>query len=138
MKKWYDVNNIYELYGKSVRVYFNLHKKTWSIKDRKTNRVLGWSDKIFLRECNMIVSEKGRQRVLRDKRKNVHAYVDGILTANDYDDTPYAFTYNPYKYDSFIVKGTDEKLNNAPYVKMVVTNNKPSTTFRRQNYECTF
>jgi hypothetical protein len=61
------------------------------------------------------VSQKGRDRVLRERKKNVHAFVvaDEIFPKSE----PFDLTgcdlpmeqvkYNPYKYDSFV--DTEEK-----------------------------
>lgn len=138
MKKYYDEKNMHELYGRKVRIYFNLHKKVWSIKDKKTNLVLGWTNKIRLINCEFKVYESGRQRVLKDRKKNVHAYVDGTIASNFYMSIrQYAcahFTYNPYKYDSFMVKDIvdrfkhreiEEPVYNAEIVHMWTENNRP-------------
>ena len=119
-----------EYYGLNVRIYFNLHKKSWSVKCKRTNRVLIHCDFIPLKQCKFIVSEKGRQRVLKEKRKNVHAYVDGII-GGDFDNSEVyhgTFTYNPYKYDSF-VRTLNEKtipVYGADFAHMVVKNGEPS------------
>lgn len=42
-------------------------------------RVIGYAKAVTLRDAHTVVSEAGRQRVLREKRKNVHAYIDGQL-----------------------------------------------------------
>lgn len=119
-----------------VDVYFNLHKKKLSIKARedfqvgvtlvKTGRVFHHRKGIVLKDVSFVVSKAGRERVLREKKKNVHAYIRG-----DFDvDAGYAHafsetgqlkeacdakgeqiasgatlvrvTYNPYLYDSFV------------------------------------
>ena len=63
-----------------VFVYFNLHKKCFSIKALEgadKGRVIAHRDTVVLDGCKLLVSEAGRQRVLREKRKNVHAGVSG-------------------------------------------------------------
>ena len=86
-----------------VKVYFNLHKHLFSVQEKVNGRwkVVRHTDDITLHNVTFKVSEAGRQRVLREKRKNVHAYVIGHLS--DYQG---AFStevkYNPYKYDSFV------------------------------------
>ena len=59
-----------------VDVYFNIHKskkegvKFYSIKDKKTNRVVKhMSGNFFIRNARFVVSEKGRERVIKEKRK---------------------------------------------------------------------
>tara|TARA_R110000868_G_scaffold200338_1_gene447687 strand:- start:889 stop:1287 length:399 start_codon:yes stop_codon:yes gene_type:complete len=62
-----------------VRVYRNLTKDTWSIQDYKTRKVIGYSDDIKLSNAKFVVSESGRQRVLKENKKYVHAFVVGEL-----------------------------------------------------------
>ena len=116
-----------------VFVYFNLHKKCFSIKalegDRK-GRVIAHSDTVVLEGCKLLVSEAGRQRVLREKRKNVHAGVSGtwINYCTNRADNAFDFismigrqvTYNPYKYDSFVIKATEQSVDKADVVGMKV------------------
>lgn len=124
-----------------VFVYFNLHKKVWSVKaldGRNKGRVIAHADKVLLRDATFKVSEAGRQRVIREKRKNVHAGVVGTLEAFTGDlrnDTPWwhqvwgkedhayekyarcrgpEVTYNPYKYTSFVYKQTEAPVTVAP------------------------
>jgi hypothetical protein len=90
--------------GTKVDVYFNLHKKCLSVRDHKTRRVSKHVDHIVLDDVKFKVSESGRQRVLREHRKNVHACVQGVEhTATCVDDQHFIrATYNPYKYNSFV------------------------------------
>ncbi len=114
-----------------VFVYFNLHKKCFSIKalegDRK-GRVVAHSNTVLLESCKFKVSEAGRQRVLREKRKNVHAGVTGVWINGDRVESHYEFlsmvgrqvTYNPYKYLSFVIKATEQTVDKADVVAMKV------------------
>ena len=115
-----------------VFVYFNLHRKCFSIKalegDRK-GRVVAHSTTVVLEGCKFKVSEAGRQRVLREKRKNVHAGVTGTWIDGDIrDEKCFEFlgtvgrqvTYNPYKYSSFIIKATEQTVDKADVVGMKV------------------
>lgn len=96
-----------------VFVYFNLHKKVFSIKaleGEHKGRVIAHRGSLTLRDVTFKVSQAGRQRVLREQRKNVHAGVVGnwmgcyepAIAANTT-----AVTYNPYKYESFVTKADD-------------------------------
>lgn len=102
-------------FGQEVFVYYNLHRKCFSVKDVKTGLVVAHTDKIELEDVTFKVSEVGRQRVLREKQKNIHAGVRGKFVGTpkylDYG-RPQA-TYNPYKYDSFVNTSTEEKLERA-------------------------
>ncbi len=66
-------------FHKKVRVYWNLHKKCWSIQDAKTRRVVDHQPQVLLSNCSFTVSEAGRQRVIATGHKNVHAFVVGTL-----------------------------------------------------------
>lgn len=91
-----------------VFVYFNLHKKVWSVKCLKTGRVIFHTKSLTLRNCQFKVSKRGRERVLLERRKNVHAGVVGTLIAIDQPtckfDAKREVTYNPYKYETFVSK----------------------------------
>ena len=58
-------------------VYRNLNKNCWSI--RINGLVAIHAEHVILKEAQFKVSEAGRQRVLKEKRKNVHAGVQGRL-----------------------------------------------------------
>ena len=60
-----------------VQVYRNLNNGLISIQDLSTGLVLGHAYAIDLEEANFIVREAGRQQVIREQRKNVHAFVRG-------------------------------------------------------------
>ena len=95
--------------AKRAYVYFNLHKKCWSV--RQSGRVVDHTNEILLKDCRFMVSQAGRERVLRDKRKNVHAGVSGYVVDSFQDGHPSAtadrvanLTYNPYKHKTFVSK----------------------------------
>lgn len=102
-----------------VRVYFNLHRKMFSIQ-RMTDK--GWriwlhASKVTIANPQFKVSEAGRQRVLREKRKNVHAFIVGdmVLEGADTIQPSIAVTYNPYLMDSFQVRDTGKPVHSAKY-----------------------
>lgn len=96
---------------KNVRVYRNLNNKKLSIK--QGNLVVGYSDEILLLNVKPIISKKGRERVLIEKRKNVHAYLEGEIQ-QDIDrrlkdellNKGNELIYNPYLYSNFVDKLT--------------------------------
>ena len=96
-----------------VFVYFNLHKKVWSVKALEGSlrgRVIAHKQLLTLTNAIPRVSEKGRQRVLQEQCKNVHAGIVGEWEPEDSDfHVPNAtireeITYNPYKHDGFVYK----------------------------------
>lgn len=92
--------------GQRVKVYRNLHKDgaVYSIMDAKTRRVLGHSSTLVLNDCTFNVSQAGRERVLKEQKKNVHAFIIGNYEEYDEnaDETSGIFVeYNPYKNKTF-------------------------------------
>lgn len=92
-------------------VYRNLHKNCWSLRENDYGRrkVVGHHDCIILTNVEFKVGKAGRARVLKEKKKNVHAYVSGtlLLAVNGKTDAYsqaalYEITYNPYKHDEFV------------------------------------
>jgi hypothetical protein len=101
--------------GQKVKVYFNLHTHLFSVKDMATGLVVAHGNKIILEGIEFKVNESGRQRVLQEQRKNVHAYVIGnyVGTAEELSIPLRDAYYNPYHQDSFTDKETGRRLKNA-------------------------
>lgn len=94
-------------------VYFNLHNRKWSLKalingPRGKGRVSGHARTILMMGVTPKVSESGRQRVIVEKRKNVHAGLIGkvveVVNIDEFyitDNTP-RIRYNPYEGPHFV------------------------------------
>lgn len=107
--------------GQPVKVYRNLHKKTYSIVDIATGLVVGYADTVRLQHANFKVNEAGRQRVLREKHKNVHAYVTGTFVSTQEHAERHEATYNPYKYETFVRRDASGNVSGAIYSAASVT-----------------
>ena len=77
-----------------------------ALEGENKGRVIAHRKTVWLTDAVPKVSEAGRQRVLREQRKNVHAGIVGQwrdadmpLVSNDYW---LPVTYNPYKYETFV------------------------------------
>ena len=107
-----------------VFVYFNLHKKLWSIKCLKTGLVIGHAHTVFIKDATFKVSKRGRERVITERVKNVHAGVVGTLIATDQptvfsqNDATINVTYNPYKYETFVDRANLMPVLNSGLVYM--------------------
>ena len=110
-----------------VDVYRNLHKHTWSIRDRKTGKVIAHQDAVNVLDAKFVVQPAGRQRVLQEARKNVHAFVRGTLATYQevLDDprtfyliTPYIVRYNPYQAGHFFYHNLDNRIDKADMVEL--------------------
>lgn len=95
-------------------VYRNLNLGNLSIQDRKTRRVIDHAAQVAISEPTFLVRPGGRERVLRSRRKNVHAGVIGNRRKipRGYKEWPIA-TYNPYKYSTFVLKDCGTPITKA-------------------------
>lgn len=93
-----------------ISCYRNLHKKTFSIQYK--NKVIKHSDLVLLKDAIFKVSEKGRQRVLKEHVKNVHAKIIGTPFA--YDQQMLDLVLPNMSYETFLMQGIDITYN--PYV----------------------
>jgi hypothetical protein len=111
--------------GKRVMVYYNLHKKTFSIQYK--GLVIAHADYVKLNNVEFRVRQGGMEKVRSEMSKNVHAFVIGDLV----DFKPYqstdipspssskSITYDPYKYDTFVYRDTEEPVTSAREVEMI-------------------
>ena len=101
--------------NRRVYVYFNLHKKIWSV--RQKGSPVQHTKYIMLKDARFLVSEAGRQKVLKERRKNVHAGVSGYIVERvpNVPDAIHNVTYNPYKYDTFVDCLDREPVTHADY-----------------------
>ena len=100
-----------------VRVYWNLHKHTWSIQSCKSGLVIDHKQHLTLLDAKFVVRKGGQKRVREEGKKNVHAFAVGYLTNSkqrSYHDWD-RVKYNPYTDDYFMHKGKDhEEWNEIP------------------------
>jgi len=103
-----------------VAAYYNLHKHTFSLQSRsKENygKVIEHTDHVILKNVKFVVREAGRKKVLKEKQKNVHAYVVGEITPRvAQSDTESILSYNPYLGDTFYSKSSGGAVSGADYV----------------------
>ena len=79
----------------------------WSV--RQGGKVKVHTSYICLQDVKFVVQPAGREKVLKEKKKNVHAFVKGYLISHktmnrlnkDIEWTMDVVTYNPYKHPYF-------------------------------------
>ena len=116
-----------------VEVYYNLHKNVFSVRHK--GKVIAWGNRVTIENPEYVVREKGRQKVLEEGRKNVHAFVRGTLSdINNFKfgkiqqrlSEPREVTYNPYKYDSFVDGSTYQPIKKSKWARLIKKgNDKP-------------
>lgn len=94
-----------------AQVYMNLRTGKWSVRSKETGRVVNHADQLVLHNARFVVREGGRQRTIKEGQKNVHAFIEGDVTAKDDIDATLTLArmqgqpkarYNPYHYSSFV------------------------------------
>src|SRR6056297_1143395 len=116
-----------------VEAYYNLHKKCLSY--RPSGGKVRHAHTLLLNDVKFAVQPAGREKVIREKKKNVHAFVrgevafvlrhditedDGDLSPENMDRHSYRrVTYNPYKYESFVFADNGEPVYEARQVAII-------------------
>jgi hypothetical protein len=122
-----EKDELLDLKGRRVRVYFNLHKGQYSVQDYKTKKVIAYLNEFSIKNAEFKVSKKGRARVIQRKQKNVHAFIVGEL--GDPINIPgKTITYNPYVNDTFTKD--NEPIFKSDFVSCEIVNNKPKVVSR--------
>lgn len=84
-------------------VYWDSRKKQYSVRSR--GKVVAKLAEFYMINVDFVVSEKGRQRVLRERVKNVHAVLRGSILRGKPKNVENRKTvhikYNPYEDRSF-------------------------------------
>ena len=114
------MNTIIPLLGERVEVYWNLHKDCYSVRALSgpdKGRVVAHTDSVELCDVTFAVQLGGRNRVLSERRKNVHAFMRGKVTIGLPDARYQVVTYNPYKYETFVDAATERPIMGASIVK---------------------
>ena len=101
-----------------VRVYYNIREKCFSVQDYKTGLVIEHTDSLFFTNAMFVVRKSGNEKVKREGRKNVHAFVNGIRSKFKQGMMPefasHKVRYDPHTMDYFhyerIVNGKPEWL----------------------------
>lgn len=98
----------------------------------QNGKVIRRTHRILLANAKFVVREGGRQRVVREKRKNVHAFVVGTPVSSAFGidrhgkDLPAKVRYNPYegphfKWDDHPLKGARAVLLNENGISATYT-----------------
>ena len=118
---------------RKVRVYKNLHKNCYSVQ--QDGVVMCHASRVALENVKFIVYKAGQERVRKEKRKNVHAYIEGFVIDTRYADNMVDghksdeeldkgrsdwenIYYNPYECDGFINTSTERIAESAEFVTL--------------------
>ena len=108
--------------GARVQVYWNLHKHCYSVvalEGPAKGRVVAHVSSLNLADATFTVQPAGREKVRREQRKTVHAFVRGRWTSDvqsDVDADWDTVTYNPYRHDTFVTVSDESPIAGAKLV----------------------
>lgn len=116
--------------NRKIYVYRNLRRDCLSLQ--QDGLIVGYAEAVILTNVEFRVRESGRQRVLREQRKNVHAFAIGLL--EEAHTTPYTWildavqarqiSYNPYRFPTFFDVETLESIESIHSGKRVLVTTK--------------
>ena len=112
-------------HGDRVEIYRNLHNDTFSIRrnGKVVKHLANWQS-IFLKDVKFAVQPAGREKVRREGKKNVHAFIRGTyLAPSTFPHTTSEFkakctewvSYTPYQDDHFTATVTDPETTFTSY-----------------------
>jgi len=108
-------------------IYYNINKRIYSIRAKSVP--VSYAKAVKVDKPIFVVRAGGRAAVLRDKQKNVHAFLKGemkTLDAKPDIDGLKRVKYDPYKYGYFYDVETHEPIHEAKYAILVLDeNNRP-------------
>lgn len=97
-----------------VEIYYNLHKNLFSVRHK--GKVIMHCHDAWVENATFVVRPAGNAKVRSTGQKNVHAFVRGDMCEEVFGlSGGTAVTYNPHKYTSFVVKGTDEPIQKSKF-----------------------
>lgn len=127
-----------QLHGKRVYVYRNLHNGLFSVWHQ--GRVLAHVPEIHLKDAEFRVRESGRQKVLREKKKNVHAFVVGTVDSTPSTSAATPVMYNPYMHPpdqpgSFVRAADKAPVARAPHAHLAIVSTPEGKQRAQMNIE---
>jgi len=100
--------------GLRVRCHLNLHRGDWSITYK--GKVIAHVDQITLADCRMIVRENARLRVIANRCREVHAWIEGNYVEEKPQGDLIPITYNPYAAGTFTRRDNGTAVTTARFV----------------------
>jgi hypothetical protein len=108
--------------GLSTRIYRNLQTGTMSLQQKIGNSwlVVGHVTNAVIAHPKFHVSQAGRNRVIKEKQKSVHAWAEGKLIGITTDSPNLEeIYYCPYNTDRFAWKQTGEPIESASLLVVI-------------------
>jgi len=111
-------------YRRPVRVFKNPVRDCYTIM--QGFKVLASARQVRLRDATFTVRETGRQKMLREGKRTVHAWINGLLVDYTHDDEARNLArldgrrvgYNPHRAGNFMDRDNDTPVTEASLVQL--------------------
>lgn len=124
-------------FSQPVRIYRNLNRKGQVYSVWQKGFVVAHMKEFVLRDVTFVVNKSGKERAIRTKTRNVHAFIEGLLV--DFDNVLFEFSYNlyykPFTKDGFFVKLLGEQEILLEVSKAEIVYKTEESNLMVQNYE---
>ena len=113
------IKQLHKKLNNKVRIYWNLHKKVWSVQSCKSGLVIDHKQHLTLEDAKFVVRKGGQKQVREQGKKNVHAFAVGYITNTVIPDKYKEFEwnrvkYNPYTDDYFMQQNLTHEWDEIP------------------------
>jgi hypothetical protein len=105
--------------NQKVDFYRCLNRKGFTFSIKQNGKVVAHTDKIVLKDCELIVNKSGKKRCIETKSRNVHAFIRGFIGQTDDIKLSFSYilNYNPYKETGFNIQGTEIDKCDVAYIQ---------------------
>jgi hypothetical protein len=109
-----------------VICYRNLRRQVWSIAEIRgrngVGHVIAHQRHVILANVSFVVKEPARRRVIRNRRREVHAWAMGELVETVPAGRQIPITYNPYRAPTFTTRDEQTPIHSSPFVRFTELN----------------
>jgi hypothetical protein len=100
-----------------VSAFRNLDQgKKWTVQNVKGNKIFRMMSRVILLDVVFRVNELGRQRMIQERKQNIHAWVEGVMDLSAEDGEWVPILYQPYLSGHFVLKEDQTPLFSAKKV----------------------
>ena len=103
-------------------VYWNFDDLLFTVQNRETGRVRRHAQALTLRDADFEVDHEGRDRMLREGRRTLHAGIRGEIVPEEPENLEgwTRVVYDPRRHEGFVTADEERLVARAELVRMVV------------------
>lgn len=99
--------------------YRCLTRKGYFFSIKQDGLVIGHTDSIIIKNCDLIINEKKKKKCIDTKKRNVHAFIKGYIGNTDDVKSNFSFilNYNPYDVKKFHINDSEITKCSVVYIQ---------------------